>query len=210
MRSVSEGFRNLTIFTGRMPRRLFWPFAGVVFGVGYLLYMIALFPAVGGVLSVAASSPVPMEAPGAVIAPSAPSPKPNGYLMTTRSTEFPTQIAHDEAVLVSPIISAMLWAVAAFVAILIATLAAAVVRRLHDSGRSGWWGAMPLPFLIIGLVMMPLMMTATLGPEDTGVMLMTLLFANNVIYIAAIIALIVLLVQPSQPHSNQYGDVPTD
>ena len=49
-----------------------------------------------------------------------------------------------------------------------------MVRRLHDSGRSGWW-------YFIGLV-------PCVGP----------------------IILLVFLIQDGQPHSNEYGDVPTN
>ena len=201
MRALSEGFRNITTFSGRTPRRQFWPFTGVVFGVGYVLYMIALFPAVGGVLMSASSgamhNPREFRASEDWVAVG------NQVYVANPSVEASAGLP--------PMLTAMLWSVVGFVAVLVLLLSSAVVRRLHDTGRSGWWGLLPLPFLFIGLGMMPLMMPLlNMEAEGDVVWWTTMLFAVNVLYILVMITLIVFLVQPSQAEANRFGAVPVD
>ncbi len=91
----------------------------------------------------------------------------------------------------------------------IVLLAAAVVRRLHDSGRGGWWGALPLPFLVIGLVVM-LHVFGTMGriaePGFVPPFLpFVVLFANNMLYLGMLALLIVQLCRPSDPNANRFG-----
>lgn len=91
----------------------------------------------------------------------------------------------------------------------IVLLAAAVVRRLHDSGRGGWWGALPLPFLVIGLVVM-LHVFGTMGriaePGFVPPFLpFVVLFANNMLYLGMLALLIVQLCRPSDPDANRFG-----
>jgi uncharacterized membrane protein YhaH (DUF805 family) len=87
---------------------------------------------------------------------------------------------------------------------LVLLLAASVARRLHDRGWSGWWGLAPLPFLAAGLVFMPQVMT---DPERY-IGLFFLLFLNNFVYLAALVALIVLLSLPGTLGPNRYGPPP--
>lgn len=102
---------------------------------------------------------------------------------------------------------------AAIAGVAIVLLAAAVARRLHDSGRSGWWGV-PTPVLLItGLLVMSrafIVMSATPGaagadgpPVDFawfGAMMLC-----NLMYLASLVMLIVLCCQPSQPGANHFG-----
>ncbi len=86
-------------------------------------------------------------------------------------------------------------------------IASAVVRRLHDTGRRGGWALMPLPFLVTGF---PLMATIV-GADDMepfGPGSIMLLFANNMIYLGTLLALIIMLAQRGQPGANAYGDPP--
>lgn len=91
-------------------------------------------------------------------------------------------------------------------------LAAAVSRRLHDSGLRAHWGLLPLPFLAYGLVAMPIVFRGALRNIDQGgdfnVTLFMSIFFNNVIYMVALVTLIVLLCRPSTPGSNRYGEQP--
>lgn len=96
-------------------------------------------------------------------------------------------------------------AIASAVFVLLA--AAAVSRRLHDRDRSAMWGLLPLPFLGFGLFRMPALFEASLsGNPDVGEFL--LIFANNAIYIAAIIFLIVMLTAKSTDGPNRFGPRP--
>ena len=93
---------------------------------------------------------------------------------------------------------------------LVALLAAAVARRLHDSGRSGWWGALPLPFLAFGLAAFLLLFSRS-GPghAQPNFALFGLLFVNNLVYLGTLVALIVMLALPTQPQPNRYGEPPS-
>lgn len=98
---------------------------------------------------------------------------------------------------------------ALFTIIMICCLAAAVTRRLHDTGRRGWWGLIPLPFLASGFWLFPDVMTLVQAPHDKlpdnfGSMF-ALLFINNVAYIASVITLLVLLCLPGDKNANRFG-----
>lgn len=91
----------------------------------------------------------------------------------------------------------------------IVLLAAAVVRRLHDSGRGGWWGALPLPFLVIGLVAMFRIFDTMQRVAEPGftppVLPFVVLFANNMLYLGMLALLVVQLCRPSDPGVNRFG-----
>lgn len=92
----------------------------------------------------------------------------------------------------------------------IVLLAAALVRRLHDRGLSGWWASMPLPFLLFGTVAFIQQFSTFNQPEPTfdhG--LFGLMFVNNAVYLATLLALVVLLVKESDPRQNRYGEPPS-
>lgn len=86
----------------------------------------------------------------------------------------------------------------------VALLAASVTRRLHDRNWRGAWGLLPLPFLAIGLVMMPHMLNGR-SPDMT---LFFMLFFNNMLYLALLLWLIVLLALPGTPGANRFGQPP--
>ena len=77
-------------------------------------------------------------------------------------------------------------------AVLLPTLAVAV-RRLHDTGRSGWWL----------LIMLAVAVRRLHDPGRSGWWLLT-----SFVAIIGGIVLLVFLVQDSQPAENQYGPNP--
>ncbi|MBS0478964.1 MAG: DUF805 domain-containing protein [Proteobacteria bacterium] len=108
--------------------------------------------------------------------------------------------------------------------LMIVLIAAAVVRRLHDSDRSGWWAA---PYFALGLagpilsaVMMPNFFKnfATIRPEMTPDQAREAMrpvmqsFAGvwgiGMLGFIVMILMIVLLCQPGTPGPNRYGDDP--
>ncbi|WP_241217854.1 DUF805 domain-containing protein [Sphingomonas sp. 2R-10] len=97
--------------------------------------------------------------------------------------------------------------VVAIVALLsVLLLAAAVVRRLHDSGRRGWWGLLPLPFLATGLIAMIVVFGRVgFSPAEPDVVPFVVLFLNNILYLAALALLVVQLCRPSDPGPNRFG-----
>ncbi|EIZ80405.1 hypothetical protein WSK_0963 [Novosphingobium sp. Rr 2-17] len=90
-------------------------------------------------------------------------------------------------------------------AIAILLLAAAVSRRLHDTGRRGWWGLLPLPFLFAGFVFMPRLFAQVSDGASPDMGLFGLLFLNNMVYLGSLAVLVILLAQPEQRQANRFG-----
>lgn len=85
-------------------------------------------------------------------------------------------------------------------------LAAAVARRLHDSGRTAIWGLLPLPFLAYsGTMFFRLFTQFRAGAPDTG-LFFTSIFVSNLLYLVGLVALVVLLALRSTPGPNRFGD----
>ena len=94
----------------------------------------------------------------------------------------------------------------------VALLAAAVVRRLHDRGVSGWW-ALPTALLLMGgIVAFGIEMNAFLGgagiEDETFAGLFAVLLLLNGLYIASLLGLTTVLCLPGQPRSNRFGPPP--
>ena len=85
-----------------------------------------------------------------------------------------------------------------------ALLAAAVTRRLHDSDRSAFWGLLPLPFVVYSGAMM-YRMISQFGTGGFSVPLFVSVFVSNLLYFAAVVWLIVLLVRRSLAEENRFG-----
>ena len=86
----------------------------------------------------------------------------------------------------------------------VALLAAAVSRRLHDGGASGYWGLLPLAFAIFTEAGFDLD-EPQFKVGKLGVVLFFSIFASGALYMAAMIWLIVLLARRSAPGPNRYG-----
>lgn len=88
-------------------------------------------------------------------------------------------------------------------------LAAAVVRRLHDRGFSGWWALPTALLLMVGIVAFGMEMNAFLAgdniEDEAFAGLFALLFLVNVLYIASLAGLTTLLCLPGPPRPNRYG-----
>ncbi|MDO7844369.1 DUF805 domain-containing protein [Sphingomonas immobilis] len=97
----------------------------------------------------------------------------------------------------------------------LALLAAALVRRLHDSGRSGYWALPQLLLAIVGQGAMVWFFTNFASffahPEalkDTLPVFMAWFMVVWLIGFALMIVLLVLLVLPGTDGPNRYGDDP--
>ena len=93
-------------------------------------------------------------------------------------------------------------------AVIIFLLAAAVVRRLHDRGKSGAWGLMPIPFLVFASVAMPKLFNQVGQGDAPDMSLFFAIFINNMLYLASLAFLIVLLAGASAKGENRYGPEP--
>lgn len=96
-----------------------------------------------------------------------------------------------------------------FTAVLVILLAAAIARRLHDRGMSGYWGLMPLPFTVFSILTMPKLFAAFATHTVEGDWFAGLLI-NNFLYFAALILLIVLLARQGVGGANRFGAVVAD
>jgi uncharacterized membrane protein YhaH (DUF805 family) len=104
-----------------------------------------------------------------------------------------------------------LTALAGIALFMVAMLAAAVTRRLHDAGRSGAYGLLPLPFLALGFFLFGVLTSGMLMGEDVrgdhGTVF-ALGFANNLVYLGTLAFLVFLLVKPSDASENRFGPPP--
>ncbi|MEI6418367.1 MAG: DUF805 domain-containing protein [Sphingomonadales bacterium] len=98
---------------------------------------------------------------------------------------------------------------ALWLALLTPTLAV-TTRRLHDTGRRGWWQALPLAVFLayigftIGFV--SLVETNNAGGITFSIFVVLLSLA----VLASAVTLLVWLLLPSQPGSNRFGPNPYD
>jgi uncharacterized membrane protein YhaH (DUF805 family) len=192
--SIRHGFGGLTRFSGRDTRRSFWPYAIFLFLATSALSYIAMIPdlmrMMTGVIELVEEADRDRAA-GLPVA--APFPGKDGSLPPELIPDFTNTFL----------------LTGALNAIAILLIAAAVTRRLHDRGRAGYWGLMPLPFSVIGLVfagrMVDQMMRAPLGG---GSPLVSLLMLNAAAYWALLAFLVVLLVGDGTKGPNRFGPEP--
>jgi uncharacterized membrane protein YhaH (DUF805 family) len=83
------------------------------------------------------------------------------------------------------------------------------VRRLHDTGRTGWWVVLPIIPLCIAVFFGGTAMLGAAAGSGMGMMAGAGI-AALFMFVAGIAALVLLFfyIQPSQPGSNQYGPNP--
>lgn len=114
---------------------------------------------------------------------------------------------------IMPVMHSIMMVTSITMMIMIVLLAAAVTRRLHDTGRRGWWGLMPLPFLAFSMVAFPKLSEPLENETEVPADFFGsfgLMFASNLIYIVLLIVLITLLCLKSSPGDNRFGPPPSD
>lgn len=123
----------------------------------------------------------------------------------------PAILGADSADIVEQFIGAAhdaLIALAGLAVFMVAMLAAAVTRRLHDAGRSGAYGLLPLPFLALGFLLFHGLMSGIMAGEDLRgdvASVFTLTFLNNLVYLGTLAFLGFLLAKPSEVAENRSG-----
>ncbi|MCA1653516.1 MAG: DUF805 domain-containing protein [Sphingomicrobium sp.] len=76
------------------------------------------------------------------------------------------------------------------------------VRRLHDTGRSGWWVLLPLiPAVIAGILAGPAILSGSLAAAGTAGIF-------GLLAVAAGIAVLVFFVLPGTAGANRFGPNP--
>ena len=189
---ITRGFRGVARFSGRDTRGQFWPYAGVVMAVVFLGFGMVMSLVMNGMF--AEMQQFAVEHPEAATIQSSPG-----------SYSISVDASHPEAPM--PDLRPFFAVMAAMVLTAASLLAAAVSRRLHDSGRRAFWGLMPLPFLLGGLTIFPLVISQFSATDAPNLGLFFLLFFNNIAYMVALVSLIILLAQPSRSGANRFGPV---
>jgi uncharacterized membrane protein YhaH (DUF805 family) len=190
---ILRGFRNIARFSGRDGRGQFWPYAGVVVLAVFVFAAVALPLSMQGLFA-------EMEA-FAVAHPEA---------ATVHSSPGSYSIAIDAGhpLAPSPDLSGFFLTLTIMVILAVVLLAAAVSRRLHDCNRSALFGLVPVAFLAGGLILMSRLLASVSGAGEPNLALFGLLFANNALYMAALLALIVQCALEGRPGPNRYGPKP--
>jgi uncharacterized membrane protein YhaH (DUF805 family) len=182
-----EHFRRLADFRGREDRASFWPYAALAFAIVMIVALAMFIPMVAR--SMRAIQDYARQHPDQVTVSSGP-----GHYSVSVNGNPPNLMPSGSAL-------ATYLGVTFGLAVLL--YAAAVVRRLHDRGKSGAWGLMPLPFILYSSIQMPRVFAWTgTGPPDMALFFSILL--SNLLYIAALIGLILLLAGPSDPEATRF------
>ena len=186
--SVRHGLRNLLHFSGRERRASFWPYA---------IFLVMLAYAASAILTVAAMSGAMMRT-GETVA--------SQFMAEGGAGPSPELI--EQAILGMTDDLAGLWLPTAIIeAVAVALLAAAVARRLHDLGWRGWWGWLPVPFLAIGVAMMPATVDFQTGRHELSGTESLLVLAGYFSWVAlALLAL--LLARRGDEGPNRFGPAP--
>ena len=182
-----DHFKTLFDFAGREDRASFWPYAAVAFIITMVAGMIIFVPMISR--SMHAMQEFAAQ-------------HPEQATVTSGPGQYSISIQGHNPEFMPAGAMALFLAVTFGLAILL--YAAAVVRRLHDRGKSGFWGLMPLPFIAFSSVQMPRMF-ASFGMENQPDMgLFFSIFVSNLLYIITLVFLIVMLAGPSGPTPNRF------
>ena len=179
-----EHFKGLFDFKGREDRASFWPYAAVAFIIVTVVGMIIFVPMM--VRSMAAMQEYAAR-------------HPDQANITTGPGQYSISVEGHHPEFFDAGSMAAYLVVTFGLAILL--YAAAVTRRLHDRGKSGWWGLMPLPFVIYSSIMMP---SVFAGAGDPNMTLFFSIFVSNMVYIVTLVVMVVFLAGPSDQVSNRY------
>ncbi|WP_205570682.1 DUF805 domain-containing protein [Brevundimonas naejangsanensis] len=142
MRTILDGFRRVADFSGRDRRGRFWPYALTVVALVYVGMALAIMPMMAKMFAEAARYAAE---------------NPEQATVVTGPGYYSVQI-HEADAVPMPDFGLFFGAVATAAAVGVGLLAAAVTRRLHDTGRSGWWGLPAAVFLATGLTLFPRLM----------------------------------------------------
>ena len=179
--TLVEHFKRLFDFTGCEDRASFWRFAALVFivitFVGMIIFVPIMTHAIYQMQQFAAEHP-------------------DQAVITSSLGQYSISVRGDHPEFIAAGSIAKFLIVTFGLAILL--YAAAVVRRLHDRGKTGLWGLMPLPFILYSTFQMPQMFASIGSGSEPSITLFLSVFISNFLYIITLIWLIVILAGPSE------------
>jgi uncharacterized membrane protein YhaH (DUF805 family) len=173
--------KRLFDFTGREDRASFWPYAAIAFILTVTVGMIIFMPMMTRTLH--AMQEFADQHPDQATVSSGP----GHYSISIQGN-------HPEFMPAGSI--ALFLGVTFGLAILL--FAAAVVRRLRDRGKSGYWGLMPLPFIAYSSIQMPRMFASFGTGAEPDMAVFFSIFFSNLLYMVTLVWLIVLLAGRSE------------
>ena len=180
--SIGYNLSRIASPSGRESNILFWPYAVLVVALNYVAGSLIAAPIVTAMLeNVVQIFEAASEGRGAPPVPFDPA-----FMPDMSSLVVPHSIVLTLTVL---------------------ALFSAVARRLHDRDRTGLWGLLPLPFAALGVALIPYAFSGIreAGPPPP---VFFALMLNNLVYMAALIGLIVLLVGKGSEGPNRFGPAP--
>lgn len=179
-------FQKLASFKGREDRASFWPYAALVLGIVMVASSLMMVPVMAR--SMRAMQDFTVQEPGDV----------------NFAAIDPAARAQPNVADVMPSAGFLAAYLGVTLGLAVLLYAAAVVRRLHDRGKSGLWGLMPLPFILYSSIQMPRMFGSITQSQQLDVTTFMSVFVSNMLYMVTLIALVVLLAGPSDPEPNRY------
>lgn len=182
--SIGHNLRNLGRFSGRDTRVQFWPWAIVVF-IGATIATMAVIVPILLEMMIALQQLIHQP-------------------VDPKTGAYPPPIEPDAFLNLMPDFARLQIPFAAINAMAGLLLAAAVVRRLHDRDKSGFWGLIPVPFFIVGALLMP--QAVQFGTRVEPGPLPVIASLNSALTWVAFIGLIVVLVGEGTPGPNRYDD----
>jgi uncharacterized membrane protein YhaH (DUF805 family) len=187
--SIRHGLRRVVDFSGRDSKAQFWPYA---------IFLFLLSIAAGMILWVPVMADMFVRLQRYLI--EHPEGLPTGGDKYPGATALPPELMPDFSAMVGPMAVVNL--------LFVMLLAAALVRRLHDRAKSGWWALLPVPFMIYSQIQGPQAATMMIGghPPNPSIMLPAAL--SSLFYWIAFVTLVVLLVGDGTAGPNRYGPEP--
>lgn len=198
LKAIGHGFRNLANFQGRDARQAFWFWVLFLYVVTTAVSMVVTMPMTAGAMATGIQQ---------------------GIAQAGNADRAAAEAAAQAAIVDSiagymPLMTAITIATGV---IYLVGLAAAFVRRLHDSDLPGWWALLPGGLQAVNIAMVPSQMgrmqetlTASMsGNPLASINAMAGSFGISALAAwGAIIVLVVLGVRKSSPGPNRYGDAP--
>lgn len=183
--SLFDHFKRLFDFAGREDRASFWPYAAVAFIIIMTAGMVIFVPMMSR--SLHAMQQFAAE-------------HPEQATVTRGPGQYSISVGGNHPEFMPAGSMAVFLVVTFGLAILL--YSAAVVRRLHDRRKSGFWGLIPLPFIIYSSIRMPGMFASGGSGAQPDMTVFFSIFLSNLFYIITLIWLVVLLAGPSEPAPN--------
>lgn len=187
IQSIRRGFANIFRFSGRDTRAEFWPYAIFLYLAATVVTWLIMMPEMMRMVQTIfqrAAERAAME--------SEPTPEEIDALVRDMMPNFEFLVIGSMAVQVVTIL----------------LLAAAVVRRLHDRDRAGWWGLLPVPCTLAAILLAPVSVEGFRATTVAPPPILFAAFLNSMAYWVLFIVLIVILAREGTRGPNRFGPEP--